>query len=220
MKRATRDYRHGPSKRKPYKRRSQVQTQQPAESESKFGHKRLMTLVVVLTLVLILGYWIAQHFSNQGLKSASEASDEEVLTSVVADSLRVPASQQPQLAAKVAPLVVESLPMPAVEGEKSIRYTFYQGLAQTEVVVDADPIPVKLSEPYYIVAGTFGSETAAQQEMERLQADEQTLALTLIKTDRYYRLRSGPFHDRLELNKQRNVLRALGADTLLMRVKK
>lgn len=219
MKSATRDYRHGPSKRKPYQRRSQVDSKPAAES--KIGLKRLISLMILLTLLLFLGYWIAQHFMTQGVKSDSEKPVEEILTSEVADTIQVPSSRTPQLAAQVAPLVVESLPVSSsVESSKSIQYTFYQGLAETEVVVDAEPIPVKLADPYYIVAGTFGSEEVAQKELSRLSSAQESVNLTVFKTDRYYRLRAGPFEDRLELNRKRNVLRSLGADTLLMRVKK
>lgn len=219
MKSATRDYRHGPSKRKPYQRRSQVDLKPAAES--KIGLKRLISLMILLTLLLFLGYWIAQHFMTQGVKSDSEKPVDEILTSEVADTIQVPSSRTPQLAAQVAPLVVESLPVSSsVESSKSIQYTFYHGLAETEVVVDAEPIPVKLANPYYIVAGTFGSEAVAQKELNRLSSAQESVNLTVFKTDRYYRLRAGPFEDRLELNRKRNVLRSLGADTLLMRVKK
>lgn len=219
MKHATRDYRHGPSKRKPYQRRSQVASQ-PVAVESKMGFKRLMSLVVLLTVLLLSGYWIAQHFATQGVKSDSEKPASNILTSEVAKAPKVMTSQPQQLAAQVAPIVVESLPMPTVEQPKSIQYTFYHGLAETEVVVDAEPIPVKLADPYYIVAGTFGSESVARQELDRLSSAQEDVSLSLFKTERYYRLRAGPFEDRLELNKKRNVLRSLGADTLLMRVQK
>lgn len=218
MKHATRDYRHGPSKRKPYQRRSQVESK-PAVAEPKAGVKRLLIMVMALTLVLLSGYWIAQHFVTQGVKSESEKPSSKILSSEVAKAPKVTAQQQPQLAAQVAPIVVESMPVASVSSPKSIQYTFYQGLAETEVVVDAEPIPVKLADPYYIVAGTFGSEVVAQKELERLTTAQEAVSLSIFKTERYFRLRAGPFDDRLELNRKRNVLRSLGADTLLMRAK-
>lgn len=219
MKRATRDYRHGPSKRKPYQRRSQA-TAQSASSETKLGVKKLMLFVLLLTSVLFLGFWVAQHFSTQGVKSSTENSAEKPLSSSVTQAPKPPLANQPQRAAQVAPIVVESLPMPTTEASESVQYTFYHGLAETEVVVDAEPIPVKLDVPYYIVAGAFSSESDALHEIERLQATESSVRLSLFKTGRYYRLRTEAFEDRLALNKMRNVLRSLGADTALMRAKK
>ena len=221
MTRATRDYRHGPSRRKPYQRRSQAQSQ-PVVNDSKGGIKNLLSLVVLLTVVLFLGFWVAQHFSTEGVKSTAETVTSQPLTSDFAETIVVPSEKEPELAAQVAPIVVESLPMPDRAETESVQYTFYQGLAETEVIVDAEPISVKLDHPYYILAGTFSSESVARQEVERLQSKQQEVELYVYKSDIniYYRLRVGPFEDRLALNKKRNVLRSLGVDTQLIRSQK
>ncbi|MGC9386669.1 MAG: SPOR domain-containing protein [Hydrogenovibrio sp.] len=116
-------------------------------------------------------------------------------------------------------LVVESLTTSFSPMETEPAYTFYEGLAKTEVVVLAEPISVALSVPHYIQAGTFRTRQRAERERARLAAKGQDLTLTALtwKGDKYYRLRVGPFDDRLEMNKKRNELHALGVDTLVVR---
>lgn len=98
-------------------------------------------------------------------------------------------------------------------------YSFYQGLGEVEVLVDAEPLPVQLEKVHYIQAGSFGSKQIAIKEQQRLAKHGVTLKLNEYQGTKriYYRLVSGPYHNRLELNKQRNILRRLGASTLVFK---
>jgi cell division protein FtsN len=108
--------------------------------------------------------------------------------------------------------------VPAVKN----HFSFYQDLSQTQVVVDAVPISVKLSDPYYIQGGTFDTVEKARNEQKRLAQHGLNLVIAKFESPRgiYYRLRMGPYTDRLEMNKKRNELRRLGVDTLLIKMPK
>jgi cell division protein FtsN len=95
-------------------------------------------------------------------------------------------------------------------------------LAKTEVVVDAEPLPVKLPQPYYIQAGSFGKKEVALKEQARLKRFGFDTQLSAQQGQKriYYRLRLGPFSDRLQMNKVRNQLRNVGVDTLLIKAPK
>ena len=224
MKQYTRDYRHGHTQRQPFQRKSQLSQEETITPTS--GSPRWVWLVALgVSVALILGFIAVQHFAEKGVKSSAK----EVESS--ATMVQTPNFKPQTSTAKVAqkpveqetkePLVVESLPSVSEEtqAQEPIHYTFYQGLAKTEVVVDAIPISVALSSPYYIQAGTFGSKEVAMREKARLKSHGQDLTVSELKQeDRvYYRLRIGPFKDRLVLNKKRNELRALGVDTLLIK---
>lgn len=224
MKQYTRDYRHGHSQRQTFQRKSQL-SQDEMETSVSGSSKWIWLVAFGLSVALILGFITVQHFAQNGVKSS-----EKVFQSSVA-SVQTPTLKSQTSTAKVAqekvnqtskePLVVESLPTNSENTleQKVIHYTFYQGLAKTEVVVDAVPLSVALSSPYYIQAGTFGSREVALQEKARLKSHGQELTVSELKQkDRvYYRLRVGPFKDRLAMNKKRNELRALGVDTLLIK---
>ncbi len=109
-----------------------------------------------------------------------------------------------------------------VEETKPPIFSFYEGLEKSEVVVDAVPISIQLESPFYIQAGTFGSERVAKIEQNRLAKMGQTLELSTYQGTKrlYFRLRVGPYTDRLALNKKRNELRKLGVDTLLVKAAK
>lgn len=127
---------------------------------------------------------------------------------------------------QIKPVVVEAVDVKSnqtqSEADEKPSFSFYEGLGKMEVVVDAVPISVELKQPYYIQAGTFGSERVAKQEQKRLERLGQKLQLSVLTTKKrvYYRLRVGPFNDRLVLNKKRNELRRLGLGTLLVKAPK
>lgn len=217
----TRDYKHKTvAPKKVYQRRSQIQQPQE-ESEKRISPKLIWVLALVMSVGLIGGFLIVQHFAEHGVKSSSQDEGHphsEKLT-------EMPTEPEPGL---------EEIPLQKVKSSKTqavnqlddqarqkIEYTFYNGLAKTEVVVDVEPLSVKLEAPYLIQAGTFNTEARALKEQKRLAVVGLELKLTsiLYKKKRYYRLRLGPFDDRLELNKRRNELRAMGVDTLLIRQK-
>ena len=152
---------------------------------------------------------------------------EQVL--VQADSASLPASATPSETTEESAESEMIVPVSRLQADQKkssqphqIDYTFYEGLAKTEVVVHAEPLPVKLPQPYFIQAGSFGRLEAAEEEQARLRrfGFETQLSDLVVKDRTYYRLRLGPFWDRLEMNKVRNQLRDIGVDTLLIRVPK
>lgn len=228
-----RDYRHGPSHKKGFTRKSQ-QTPPPVE-------KRSVSLIwsagFFVSAVLLIGFFVTQHFVSQGVKSdvvaektifQSAVALQEATTASIADiseKLQPPQPQSSSIAKKQLELpssetVHEAEPVDAKKpAEQRQHYSFYQGLSKTEVVVDVEPISVKLDHPYYIQAGSFGSEAVALQEQRRLAKLGQIVEVSALHQPNrtYYRLRVGPFEDRLVLNKRRNELRKIGLGTLLIK---
>ncbi|BBP44257.1 SPOR domain-containing protein [Thiosulfativibrio zosterae] len=215
------DLRHGygGSHKKPYQRKSQ----QVAEESSAGSSVRLVWVAATfLALGLVLGYFVVYHFATEGVGTRQEAqakaSVEEIKTPDVAQAKEVVA--EPEEASPQQPLNVVAI-TPATASAKTaqpLEYSFYHGLSETEVLVDAEPIPVTLPVPYYIQAGTFGSAEQAQKEKARLARMGQAVEVSIYQGKKlYYRLRMGPFDDRLELNKKRNELNRLGVDTLLVK---
>jgi cell division protein FtsN len=197
-------------------------------------------LAVGLSAALMGAYWVVTHFAERGVKSekveASEAvAEAEPLNDVSVTDDTAPSDETAPVttqsgadddthgSSEPAPKLVEALPNPhaheASAEKKEVAFTFYQGLAEAEVVVDAIPLSVKLDVPHYIQAGSFGAKRYALAEQKRLKAHGQSLTVSKLTTEHgtYYRLRMGPFDDRLALNKQRNALRRLGVDTLIIR---
>lgn len=228
-----RDYRHGHSNKKGFTRKSQ-QTSHQLE-------KRSVSLIwgagFLVSAVLLIGFFVTQHFVSKGAKSAVPA-EKTIFQSAVALQEATSASiedisqklqpPQPEVIKKTtettlsASTVEDELSSEEEKSHSKQQYSFYEGLSQTEVVVDVEPISVKLDTPYYIQAGSFGSEAVAFKEQRRLAKLGQILQVSALhKPNRtYYRLRVGPFDDRLILNKRRNELRRIGLGTLLIKAPK
>jgi len=220
-----RDFRHGhnQSAKQPFQRKSQTSPQ------STKGGRVSVSMVwaggFLVSAVLLVGFFVTQHFVSQANESdkpvensifkAAKEIKEQTVESVEEVSERL----QPK------PVIVEAVNVEPEADEENVeempQYSFYEGLAQTEVVVDVVPLSVALKHPYYIQAGSFGSERIAKLEQKRLAKLGQQLELSRLQGTKrvYYRLRIGPFHDRLELNKKRNELRRVGVDTLLLKAK-
>lgn len=223
-----RDYRHGYGERRGYQRRSQ---QDRHDEQDKRAVTAVWGVAFLLSLLFLLGYFIVDHFVSSGVKStapvqaATEQSlyqqkgNQPVSSSSKADTLETVVEDVSSVS-----VIVETPVSVAETGNRNVveAYSFYEGLGQTEVVVDVEPISTTLDNPYYIQAGSFGSREVALQELARLAKMGQELELSpLRKPNRtYYRLRVGPFTDRLLLNKKRNALRELGVDTLLIKAPK
>lgn len=186
---------------------------------------------LLISVIFIAVFFVVKHFVFQEKKPSESVEN-------VADQLTGNIEKTPISEAKMASVIPaenssealsdqRSEPVPSNEKEVrekeiGIDYSFYQGLSQTEVIVEAELISVALEQPYYIQAGSFGSKSVAMQEVNRLKKHGQQLEISALKKgDRtYYRLRVGPFSDRLLMNKKRNELRKLGVDTLLIKVSK
>lgn len=213
----SRDYRYGHRGQKGFQRKSQ----QVETSDDKTG-SRVWLIGLLLSLLFVGGFWVVDHFMDSQPQTVSPGLS-EIYGEVNAEVVEPP---------KSTTITVEALQSAAsnnqsedgFQSEKAQNptYSFYQGLKETEVVVDAVPISVELDHAYYIHAGSFGSEAVALKEQQRLARLGQVVDLSPLhsKGKIYYRLRVGPFHDRLEMNRKRNELRQLGVDTLLVRAPK
>lgn len=225
-----RDYRHGHGQKQVFQRRSQQSTQE----EEKRSVSLVWGGVFLVSTVILIGFVITQHFANKA--ASPEASTEkniyqaavEIKETTEAKIETVSKQLQPK---PIKPMMVNEVVIPKVDGKSATdgvaavaesQFSFYEGLGQTEVVVEVEPISVQLEHPFYIQAGSFGSEAVAKQELKRLAQLGLDLVLSpLHKPKRtYYRLRVGPFTDRLLLNKRRNELRQFGVDTLLIKAPK
>jgi cell division protein FtsN len=232
-----RDYRHGHGQKPGFTRKSQ-QTSHQLE-------KRSVSLIwgagFLVSAVLLVGFFVTQHFVSQGAKSTDPAEQTIFQPSVpIQIQTKAPAKPpiesssqplQPEAQAQTTPLATpvasDAVTAPEEVSTETIKednvamqhYSFYEGLGQTEVVVDVEPIAVKLESPYYIQAGSFGSEAVALQEQKRLKRLGQITQVSALHTATrtYYRIRVGPFENRLILNKRRNELRRIGLGTLLIR---
>lgn len=216
-----RDYKHKNfTAKQPYQRKSQLQSK---EEDQASPLKWVWLMAGVITVGLLGGFFIVQHFAHKGVKSGDskpvvsvEAQTKEVTGQEgekTSDAGSGKGSENKVFEAEVVPKKPEA--------EHKIHYSFYKGLAKTEVVVNAVPISVELPSPYYIQAGTFTERDAALKEQKRLAQFGQVLQMSSIefKGRTYYRLRMGPFTDRLVMNRQRNELRKYGVDTLLIRAR-
>lgn len=225
-----RDYRHGHGQKQVFQRRSQ----QSSQEEDKRSVSLVWGAVFLVSAVILIGFFITQHFASKAA-SPEESTEKKLYQAAVeiketteAKIETVSKQLQPK---SVGPIMVNEVVIPKVDG-KSVtdgvseaaenQFSFYEGLGQTEVVVEVEPISVQLEHPFYIQAGSFGSEAVAKQELKRLAKFGLALELSpLHKPKRtYYRLRVGPFTDRLLLNKRRNELRQFGVDTLLIKAPK
>lgn len=201
-----------------YKRQSQ-QVEEPVGKG--ISAKWVFVVALLMTLGLLLGFYVVQHFAQHGVKSNEKPSMQlSETTEKMKQVLATPQKAEAPVVKK--PVFEASVNHLAAEPHQSIKYSFYKGLAKTEVIVDAEPISVELPVPYYIQAGTFNEMSRAQKEHQRLRQFGFDLQLSTItwKGKMYYRLRLGPFTNRLEMNKTRNQLHKLGVDTLLIRGKK
>lgn len=202
--------------KQPYQRKSQLQKR---EEEPASPMKWVWLVAGVITVGLLGGFFVVQHFAHKGVKSG----DARQITEAASKTQEQPVMKSKETEKPTEKRAFEATVVTkASEVEHKIHYSFYHGLAQTEVVVNAVPISIELPSPYYIQAGTFTEQDAALREQKRLAQHDQPMKISSIQSrgKTYYRLRLGPFTDRLVMNRKRNELRKLGVDTLLIRTKK
>jgi hypothetical protein len=208
-----RDFRHGYARRQGFMRKSQ-QTEADAASGS-LPKGRLFGLGVVLSVVLFATFFVVKHFA-----SSSSRVDEPSVMEVYQVKNEVLAGLPDRDAPPVESVsALEDAPAEAALETKVTRYTFYVDLPQMEMVVDAEPLPIKLPEPMWLQAGSFRDLKQAQTEQQRLGRSGYEVEIAPIESRNgvFYRMMIGPFTDRLELNKARNQIRRLGADTRIVR---
>lgn len=219
------DLRHGygRSHKKTFQRKSQLTVEQtlPAPRSSI---KVVWVIGVVLAVSFVVGYFVVHHFATKGVGKRSEAEKSLIAPAVV--DVKVPVKVQ-QATPKVGGeksinAVALNVDVPGNnQAEQPLIYSFYHGLSETEVVVDVEPLSVALDAVYYIQAGTFGNPEQANIEQARLKRLGQVTDISTFQGKRlYYRLRAGPFSDRLLLNKRRNELNRLGVETLVIKASK
>jgi len=211
----SRDYRYGHnSKAKGFQRRSQ---QKPRDRSRSVG--KVWLIGALVSVNFLGGFLIVQHFiSTQNAKEIVAPSE------IYAEVTEPVKTEQPLLTVQALPVEVyveDDVSEAVDELNQAPKYSFYQGLKDSEVIVDAVPISVQLDSAYYILAGTFGSEKVASNEQKRLARLGQEVKMASIKgkSRTYYRLSVGPYRDRLVMNAKRNELRRLGVDTLLLKSK-
>ncbi|SFR55098.1 SPOR domain-containing protein [Thiomicrospira sp. ALE5] len=213
-----RDYRYGPGQKPGYQRKSQQTQAVPEKSSSgkPLTTKKFIWLVVGLSLVLALAFYVTNHFKQHGPKnqwSQAELTDQAVSEEQVFIST---AKQQP-----VEIMPEEDLVEPTTDvALPSTSFRFYEDLPRLATVTDVEPLPVQLPDPMWIQAGSFRRLEQAQREQQRLSTEERVMQIAPIETEngKFYRIVLGPFTDRLELNRHRNALRRLGADTRVVQV--
>lgn len=222
-----RDFRHKHPQpaQNSFKRKSQVAT------KKSYSGKPVLPMMwaggFLVSTVLLIGFFVNQQLSIEESSLADGIVSKELNQSKPSQvSSELPVSKELESKeAKPAPVVVAALEVKpekvTIEPDKTV-YSFYEGLSKMEVVIDAEPLSVELKQPLYIQAGTFGSRKVAESELRRLAKLGQNLELSVLTTKvrTYYRLRVGPFTDRLVMNKRRNELRRLGVDTLLVKMSK
>lgn len=219
---AAKDYKNKvPKQRQAFKRKSQVE--EVVEEPIKIA---FLPLIILLSAVLILAFFIVNHFQTKGIKNAEN--EVNIVGNLIDPPVELTTPVE-EATSSHAMAVDQSEHNPRTQfdslasglPEQAVKFSFYKELKNAEVMVDAEPIPVKLSQPYYILAGTFRQESRALKEQVRLKKKGLLLKISKITSNNidYYRLRMGPFNDRLKMNKKRNELRSLGVDTLLVRAK-
>lgn len=220
-----RDFRHGHGMRKQQFQRKSQQKNVPRQA-NKSSVPMVWAAGFLISAALLIGFFITQHFVSQANQSDGPTEKSIFIAAKEMQQKAVESVEEVSEKLQPKPVEVEAVQIEPeeklVEPSEAPKYSFYDGLGKMEVVVDAVPISIQLEQPYYIQAGTFGSEKVALSEQKRLAKLGQELEMSVLygKKRTYYRLRVGPFHDRLELNKRRNELRRLGVDTLLVKAAK
>jgi cell division septation protein DedD len=222
-----RDLRHGPAKKAGFTRRSQAGQPQSKEPSDPAATKKLWLTTGGMTLGLITAFFVAQHFmqKNTGVSVDLVPETKQLDTTVSEPQEIIPSATRPaETENAVQSLTVPSetetqVSEPAENALNQPTYRFYHELLHTEVVVDAEPLPLELPQPMWIQAGSFRQLEQAQREQKRLSNDQRQfdISSTESRNGVVYRLMLGPFTDRIALNQQRNELRRLGADTQLIR---
>ncbi|WP_127470020.1 SPOR domain-containing protein [Thiomicrorhabdus aquaedulcis] len=201
--------------------------QEPGQAASTSPSQTALTEVPIETTTVVKALKVEQskpvNVNHNDILQAPESVAQDVSASALNDS-----PVESQVSAQASGEMTEekttsnSSAEPVADPVLKNHYSFYQGLGQTEVMVDAVPISVKLGDPYYIQGGTFDTLEKARNEQKRLAQHSLNLVVAKFESSKgvYYRLRMGPYSDRLEMNKKRNELRRLGVDTLLIKIPK
>lgn len=222
------DFRHKPTRRKAYQRKSQLKSESSTQSgDSGLGPLSATQLLwlagLLLTVLLVAAFFIVQHFASEGVKGSEKRASTVYKTEFSELTLVNPSVERPVERPKetTSKNTSDGAPTSDTPIEVETHYTFYTDLPNTQVVVDVEPLPIELPEPMWIQAGSFRELSQAQREQRRLSNNDRQVDIAPINTQngRYYRIMLGPYTDRLIMNQQRNQLRRLGADTRVVRIK-
>ncbi len=191
-----------------YVRRSQQRRQQ---AQTPMG--RWLAAGVGGAALLIGGYFAAMHFLQGRASVAQDVPTVFEKRHQVLESGLAHGGQQGQFAEKER--VIKQL-----DASPQARFQFYEALPRAEVEVEAAPLPVKLTQPVQVLAGTFTDRQRALREQARLK--RQGFDLTMVPVQRkgrtLYQLRSAVIDNRLDMIRLRNGLQKAGARVLVIRV--
>ncbi|AEG32271.1 SPOR domain-containing protein [Thiomicrospira cyclica] len=218
-----RDYRYGPAQKAGYQRKSQqAPTPNNAQpSQRPLSSKGFVWLILGLSLVLALGFYVTNHFKQHGPKSqwSQDALRDEALAleALAHESTKPTESSAP--AVVVEPVATPEVAASVTEPSRP-SFRFYEDLPRLATVTDVQPLPVQLPEPLWIQAGSFRHLEQAQREQRRLSTEDRVMQIAPIETanGKFYRIVIGPYTDRLKLNQHRNELRRFGADTRVVKI--
>lgn len=204
-----RDYRHGAPRRETYQRSSQRENS-TAQAVQIVIPNWFWGLLVVFTLVA--AFAIFKHFSNTDRSIDSQSSaiyQNAAKEAVAANGKEV---EQQETVAKPG-LVAEENSEEGLRLQQVDEFSFYADLAQAEIFVDVEPLPIELPEPVWIQAGSFREKEQAEREQIRLGTVGLNVDIRLSESGRFYQIISGPYTNKLELNKLRSRFQRMGADT-------
>ncbi|MDY0136132.1 MAG: SPOR domain-containing protein [Thiomicrospira sp.] len=211
-----RDFRHGYARRQGFMRKSQQADSETPATGLSIPRQRIGWGVALLSLALLATFFVVKHFAS----SSSRVAEPAVMEVYQVKNESLAGLQQASDSAAVVQTDRDDVPdAPQASDADETRYTFYVDLPQMEMVVDAEPLPIKLPEPMWLQAGSFRDVKQAQTEQQRLARSGYEVEIAPIESRNgvFYRMMIGPFTDRLELNKARNQIRRLGADTRIVR---
>lgn len=202
-----RDYRHGVPRRKAYKRSSQLEPEVSATSAQIPG----WFWMVALVFLLVFGYAALKHFTSADL--SVETQSPAIYQNASKDLVEQELEPQPDL---VVEAEQEELHLAK---DKVESYSFYVDLAEAKVLVDVEPISVELPEPVWLQVGSFREPGQAMREKQRLATVGLEVEIRASESNRgtYYRIVSGPYTNKLELNQLRNRFHRMGADTQIIK---
>lgn len=199
-----RDFRHGPARRRTYLRKSQ----QEAKSARNIIEDIPRSLQVGIVVVLVIAAFAAGSLFNKQPNQTNVAVVEDIA----------------EILEEVAPIKEEAIASSAtseeetqeeqVEEEEQINFTFYTDLSQEKLKIDVTPLPVHLDKPLWVQAASTLSEAGALQEQKRLTSDEMKIQIATGVTKsgaKAYRLVTGPFTDKRDLNRALNLLANKGS---------
>lgn len=209
-----RDFKNSSANRRSYLRQS-------AHNGAKDNKNLLEDVPKFVQVGVVIGLVIAAFAAGSLLNKDNSAKSEKPIIEV-----KLEENPEADLAVSVKEIKTQpEVPTPQPEEkleekleenpEPRINFTFYTDLSQEKLKVDVEPLPVELKKPLWIQAASTLDEAAAVREQERLTSEgiEILISTGITKNGaRAYRLVTGPFTDKRDLNSTLNRLKIKGSD--------